>query len=62
MIYQVEVVGIINSLLQNIILLFGIGFIFTAASSSARKIYKVNMQIFIGLLLGGVVYLIMLNP
>lgn len=62
MIYEIQLMGTLNSFLQNIILLFGLGFIFAAASSSRKKIYKVSSQIFIGLLLGGVVYLIMLNP
>lgn len=62
MIYEVLITGILNSLVQNIILLFGLGFIFAAATSRTKKKLKIKSQVFVGLLLGGVVYLIMLDP
>ncbi|BCR36504.1 GTP cyclohydrolase IIa [Mariniplasma anaerobium] len=62
MIYEALLTGTLNSLVQNIILLFGLGFIFAAATASAKKKYKIRNQFFIGLILGGVVFLIMLDP
>lgn len=61
LIYAVEIAGTINSLLENVILLFGLGFIFAAASINTKNNLKLK-QMFFGLVLGGVVYIIMLNP
>lgn len=61
MIYAVTFQENFYSLLQNIILLFGLGFIFAATALSTRKSKKLQ-QAFFGLLIGGFVYLIMTNP
>jgi diguanylate cyclase (GGDEF)-like protein len=62
MIYEAVLTGILNSLIQNIILLFGLGFIFAAATPRTRKKLRIRGQFFIGLILGGIVFFIMLDP
>jgi diguanylate cyclase (GGDEF)-like protein len=51
----------LNSLLQNAILLFGLGFLFAAASFES-KTNRTLMKIITGFIIGGILYLIMRNP
>jgi hypothetical protein len=51
----------LNSLLQNAILLFGLGFLFAAASFET-KLNKTFLKVVTGLIIGGIAILIMRNP
>lgn len=61
LIFLSEIASTLNSLLENVILLFGLGFIFAAASIKTKNNIRFK-QAFFGVVLGGVVYIIMLNP
>ena len=51
----------LNSLLQNAILLFGLGFLFAAASFET-KLNKIVVKVIMGLTIGGITLLIMRSP
>ena len=59
--FDEQLIESLSSLLQNAILLFGLGFLFAAASFET-KINKTVIKIAMGLIIGGILLLIMRNP
>ncbi|AUD64057.1 hypothetical protein BK010_10335 (plasmid) [Tenericutes bacterium MO-XQ] len=59
--FEEQLLEILYSLLQNAILLFGLGFLFAAASFET-KLNKPLLKILTGLTIGGIAILIMRNP
>ena len=56
-----DLINSFNSLLENAILLFGLGFLFAATSFDAKFNKKIR-HILLGLTIGGILLLIMRNP
>lgn len=59
--YFNELINSLNSLLDNAILLFGLGFLFAATSFDAKFNKKIR-HIILGITIGGILLLIMRNP
>lgn len=61
MIYLADLLNSFNGLIENAILLFGLGFLF-AATSFDSKFNKKSRQVILGITIGGILLLIMRNP